>query len=141
MLVQPFSAVHSRFCSMISNFPPFVHALFGEFEFSTVHSKFHSVNSRFLPFVWVLIGSVRFSTVRSSFRSVFLEFLAVRAVFNRLFGVSFRSIAFLVSESGVAGATVVLWWSCKFLRRFGRPNIPACCCSCVRRNSREFGSF
>ena len=49
------------------------------------------MNSRFLPFVWVLIGSVRFSTVRSSFRSVFLEFLAIRAVFNRLFGVFFRS--------------------------------------------------
>jgi len=58
------------------------------------------MNSRFLPFVWVLIGSVRFSTVRSSFRSVFLEFLAVRAVFNRLFSVFFRLIAFLVRESG-----------------------------------------
>ena len=105
--------------------------------FSAVHSSFCSVISKFLPFVWVLIGSVRFSTVHSSFRSAFLEFLVVHAVFNRLFGVFFRSIAFLVSESGVAGEAVVLWWSCKFLRRFGRPNIPACCCSCIRGNSWE----
>ena len=109
MLVQPFSAVHSRFCSVISSFPPFGHALFGEFEFSTVRSKFRSVNSRFLPFVWVLIGSVRFSTVRSSFRSVFLEFLAVRAVFNRLFGAFPVRLHFWLVHQGLAGEAVVLW--------------------------------
>ena len=51
---------------------PFVRVLFGVFEVSTVRLGLLSVG--------------RFSTVRLSFRSVFLEFLAVRTVYNRLFG-------------------------------------------------------
>ena len=67
------------------------------------------MNSRFLPFVWVLIGSVRFPTVRSSFRSVFLEFLAVRAVFNRLFGAFPVRLRFRLVHRELAGEAVVSW--------------------------------
>ena len=52
--------------------PPFVRVLFGVFEVSTLRLG--------------LFSAGRFSTVRLSFRLVFLEFLAVRAVYNRLFG-------------------------------------------------------
>ena len=65
--------------------------------------------SKFLPFVWVLIGSVRFSTDRSSFRSVFLEFLAVRAVFNRLFGAFPVRLRFWLVNRELVGEAVVLW--------------------------------
>ena len=36
VLVQPFSAVHSGFCSVSSSFPPFVRVLFSEIEVSAV---------------------------------------------------------------------------------------------------------
>ena len=41
VLVQPFSAVHSSFCSVNSCFPPFVRVLFGEFEVPTVRLGFN----------------------------------------------------------------------------------------------------
>ena len=41
VLVQPFFAVHSSFCSVNSCFPPFVRVLFGEFEVSTVCLSFN----------------------------------------------------------------------------------------------------
>ena len=74
--------------------------------------------SKFLLFVWVLIGGVRSSIVRSSFQSVFLEFLAVRAVFNRLFGAFPVRLHFWLVNRELTGEAVVLWSSREFLRRF-----------------------
>ena len=118
------------FCVVVcwcNHFPPFVRVLFGEFEFSVVR-----------------LGSNRKCEVfhRSfEFSIGFLEFLAVCAVFDRLFGAFFRSIAFLVSELGACWRSGSFVVKLQVSVKVSTSDPSACCRSCVFESSWEFESF